>query len=179
MGTSVTSEIGACHEVSVRSINRVMELKLKPMEIRSMYDHALEEYPCECIGVITGIPDDGSAREVSRLTNRQNDFHAKDPSQFDRDARTGYFVDPKEVLNLVRETEKKGEKILAFYHSHPDHDAYFSKEDFAGAVMWGEPVYPGAVYIVISVWDGAVKEAVQFSWDGKDFSPCGKLPVES
>jgi proteasome lid subunit RPN8/RPN11 len=156
-----------------------MELKLKTAELRSMYEHALEEYPSECIGVVTGLPDDAAAREVSRLTNSQNDFHAKDPGNFRRDARTGYFVDPKEVLNLARETEKRGDKILAFYHSHPDHDAYFSKEDFAGAVMWGEPVYPGAVYIVISVSDGVVKEAVQFSWDGKGYSACGKLPVES
>jgi len=155
-----------------------MELKLNSNEIRSMYDHALEEYPSECIGVITGLPDN-SAKEVSRLTNSQNDLHAQDPAHFGRDARTGYFVDPKEVFNLIRDTEKRGEKILAFYHSHPDHDAYFSKEDFAGAVMWGEPVYPGAVYIVISVLDGAVKEAVLFSWDGKEYSPSGKLPVES
>jgi len=148
-------------------------------EIREMTAHAAEEYPGECIGVITGSPEKGGARTMKRLTNRQNEMHREDPKLFNRDARTGYFVDPKEVFELQREMEKKGEKILAFYHSHPDHDAYFSKEDHAGAVMWGEPVYPGTVYVVISIMKETVKDIVVFSWNGEGYIPSSKLSVES
>ena len=148
-------------------------------EIREMTAHAVAEYPRECIGVITGLEGGASGNSIKRLTNKQNQMHEEDPKRFNRDARTGYFVDPKEVFELQRETEKRGEKILAFYHSHPDHDAYFSQEDHAGAVMWDEPVYPGTVYVVISVIKGAVKEAVVFSWDGKGYSPSSKLLLES
>ena len=81
-------------------------------------------------------------------------MHEDDPGRFSRDAKTGYFVDPKEVFKLVREVESQGLKILAFYHSHPDHECFFSREDHTAAVMWDEPVYPGVEYIVISVMGG-------------------------
>jgi proteasome lid subunit RPN8/RPN11 len=56
--------------------------------------------------------------------------------------------------------------LRAFYHSHPDHEAYFSAEDrkqaFGGL---DEPTYPHAYQIVLSVRDAAVAEAKAFAWD--------------
>lgn len=154
-----------------------MKLELNREELTSMLEHAEQEYPRECVGAIVGLPDDSSSHRLVRLTNKQDKLHKDDPEHFKRDARTGYFVDPKEVFDLVRDTEKEGLKILALYHSHPEHESYFSSEDHAAAVMFDEPVYPGAAYIVISVFDGKVKEAVIFSWDGKGYSPSEKLTI--
>lgn len=156
-----------------------MKFKLRSEEIRAMLNHAEKEYPRECVGVITGVVGDPARNEIKKLTNTQDLLHKTDPKHFRRDARTGYFADPKEVFQLVMKMEKEGRKILAFYHSHPDHKCYFSQDDLDAAVMWGEPVYPDAVYIVISIWGGEVKEAVIFSWDGKTYSPSETLPVES
>ena len=142
-----------------------------------MLDHARKEYPRECVGVIIGSGGDSTKNRLIRLSNVQDKLHEDDPGHFNRDAKTGYFVDPKEVFNLVRKVEKEGLKILAFYHSHPDHKCFFSQEDHNGAVMWDEPVYPGVEYIVISVMQGEVKDAVIFSWDGKTYNPSAKLPV--
>ena len=142
-----------------------------------MYEHGVETYPAECVGVVTGIPGEPETYEIQRLTNKQNEMHEKDPEHFGRDATTGYFVDPKEVFDLIRETEAKGRKLLVLYHSHPNHDAYFSDEDHNAAVMWDEPVFPGTDYLVVSVYDGKVKEASIFSWDGEKFPETVKLPI--
>lgn len=142
-----------------------------------MLDHARTEYPRECVGAIIGNGSDSSKNRLIRLSNVQDQMHENDPGRFNRDAKTGYFVDPKEVFNLVRKVESEGLKILAFYHSHPDHECFFSQEDHNAAVMWDEPVYPGAEYIVISVIGGKIKDALIFSWDGKTYSPSEKLPV--
>ena len=48
-------------------------------------------------------------------------------------------------------------RILAIYHSHPQHDAYFSAEDSKQATIWDEPSYPDAAQIVVSVFDGKVQ----------------------
>jgi len=155
-----------------------MAVKFSESEIRLMLAHAEDEYPKECVGAVTG-GGAGGKMEIIRLTNRQDKLHKSNPEKFARDGRTGYFVDPKEVFDLTRKVEEKGGKILAFYHSHPDHECYFSREDHDAATMWGEPVFPGADYIIISVVGGKAREAVIFSWDGKSFSPSAKLPVES
>jgi len=156
-----------------------MNFKLNKDAVTLLLNHAVEEYPQECVGAILSPKNKDSGVEIIRLTNEQNSLHDSDPKHFERDGTIGYFVDTKEVFSLVRRVEKEGRKILSLYHSHPNHGSYFSDEDHNGAVMWGEPVYPDVVYIVISVYDGKVKEAVIFSWDGSHYIPSGKLDIES
>jgi proteasome lid subunit RPN8/RPN11 len=61
-----------------------------------------------------------------------------------------------------------GSPLRAIYHSHPDHDAYFSATDSAAAALWGEPNYPGVVYLVYSVKRGRFAAAKAFDWsEGK------------
>lgn len=149
-----------------------------PEQIRLMVAHAESAYPRECIGVLTGLWEKPEGIALNKLTNKLDELFKQDPERYRRDARTGYFVDPKEVFALVTRTQKEGNKILAFYHSHPDHESYFSQEDLAAAVMWGEPVYPDAVYIVISVFGGKAKEAKVFAWDGGGYAPAATLRIE-
>ena len=54
--------------------------------------------------------------------------------------------------------------LAAFYHSHPDHAAYFSEEDVRQATPFGEPSYPDALQIVLSVVDREVLDAKAFAW---------------
>ncbi len=127
----------------------------------SLATHARETYPEECCGVVLG---GASGDEAHRLVNIQNRLHAGDPDTFPRDARTAYSLDPRELEAILEQGEGKGLVFKALYHSHPDHDAYFSAEDKACAMPFGEPTYPDAAQIVISVKNGAVGRVAVFEW---------------
>ena len=124
--------------------------------------HAQDTFPEECCGVIL---DRAGVVEVRRITNIQDAMHAKDPENYPRDAAIAYFMDPKELLAVIKEVDGGQAQLLAFYHSHPDHDAYFSAEDKARALFGDEPSYPDAVYLVISIYDRQIKIIRAYSWD--------------
>lgn len=130
--------------------------------------HAQEIFPDECCGAI--LVKHGQ-EEVRRITNIQNVMHEKDPQQFPRDATIAYFMDPKELLAVNRETDSGNAALKAFYHSHPNHDAYFSAEDKRQALFGDEPSYPDTVYLVVSVYDRQVRNIKAYQWDEatKDF----------
>ena len=128
--------------------------------------HALETYPEECCGVILG------GDEVHRLDNIQNRLHAADPETFPRDASIAYTMDPKELEAVLEQAGSRGRAFKALYHSHPDHDAYFSAEDKAFATPFGEPTYPDTAQIVISVMNGDVGRVAVYAWsaDVEDYA---------
>jgi [CysO sulfur-carrier protein]-S-L-cysteine hydrolase len=130
--------------------------------------HAQDTFPDECCGVILSR---GGVEEVRLITNLQNVMHAKDPEQFPRNATIAYFMDPKELLAVHKETDSGAVLLKAFYHSHPNHDAYFSAEDKRQAMFGDEPAYPDTSYVVISVYDRKVKVIHAYCWDDekKDF----------
>lgn len=108
--------------------------------------------------------------EVHRCRNTQNEQHRQDPVAFPRDARSAYFLDPEELFPLTRRVAAGQAAWVAFYHSHPDADAYFSAEDRQGAVPapWREPLYPGVIYLVLSVRDRMVRDIKGFRWSPAD-----------
>ncbi|MGH7833462.1 MAG: Mov34/MPN/PAD-1 family protein [Candidatus Binatia bacterium] len=130
--------------------------------------HAAEAFPEECCGVIVRH---GRRDEVRRLNNIQNLKHAQDPENNPRDAKIAYAMDPKELMAILEATERSGGELKAFYHSHPNHDAYFSEEDKAGATPLGEPTYADSAQIVISIYNRKVKQIRAYAWDEqeKDF----------
>jgi len=147
-----------------------MALQLRRETLEEIDRHAREAYPHECCGAVLDV----AGREaVRRITNIQDRLHAEDPVRHPRDARIAYFMDPKELYGVLREAEATGRPIRAFYHSHPEHGAYFSDEDKARALAWGEPACPGSLYLVVSVVSGAVKERLAVQWDAerRDFVP--------
>ena len=146
-----------------------MELQLQRETVAEIDRHALETYPNECCGAVLAGDSDQSVR---RITNIQDRLHREDPLKHPRDARIAYFMDPKELLAVLRESEAERKPIRAFYHSHPEHGAYFSEEDKARAMAWDEPAYPDACYLVVSVVGGAIRERLAVAWDAvrKDFA---------
>jgi len=139
----------------------------------AMRAHAEEAFPEECCGAVFATPD---GPVVRRLTNIQNALHAADPATHPRDARTAYQMDPRELFEVNRDADRPGWRLLVFYHSHPSHGAYFSPTDRARA-LWGdgadaEPSYPGVAYVVISVYDRAVRDLKAYAWDeaARDFA---------
>jgi [CysO sulfur-carrier protein]-S-L-cysteine hydrolase len=142
---------------------------LTAAEQEAIRAQAVEEYPFESCGVILARGDE---RRLLRCRNAQNELHARDPVRYPRDARTAYYIDPKDLLR-IGDLERQGFAVAVIYHSHVDAGAYFSDTDRRQAVVGGEPAYPGAVYVVTSVVGGAVEAAAAFRWDAarRDFLP--------
>ena len=131
---------------------------------------AEREFPNECCGFIIG---DAANEEVRPITNIQDRMHAKDPAGFPRDARTAFLMEPKEHLGVMNEIDHRKLTLKVVYHSHPDHDAYFSATDRAQACSFDPdfPDYPDTAYIVMSIRAGKFARAAAFVWDAanKDF----------
>ncbi|MEW6753505.1 MAG: M67 family metallopeptidase [Candidatus Latescibacterota bacterium] len=141
-----------------------MTLPLPDPVLEQVFGQAEAEYPSECCGVLTAAPD-GNDVEVYPCRNLQDRLHAEDPEQHPRDARIAYFIDPQDLYRVLTGAERRGRRVAGFYHSHIDCDAYFSEEDRQRAMAWGEPAYPEAVYVVVSVRQRRVQGYACFAWD--------------
>jgi proteasome lid subunit RPN8/RPN11 len=137
---------------------------LTPEELDRVRAQAEAEYPAECCGVLLArsapVPD----RALMPCRNIQDELHAQDPVRHPRNSRTAYFIDPKDLLAIGRR-ESQGYRVATIYHSHIDTGAYFSPTDRQNALVNGEPAYPDAVYVVVSVLEGRVADAAAFVWD--------------
>jgi proteasome lid subunit RPN8/RPN11 len=135
--------------------------------------HSKETFPEECCGLVLS---NGAREYVRRIENIQNKLHALDPMTYPRTAAIAYAMDPRELQSVLDDADRAGAKLKAFYHSHPDHEAYFSAEDKAFATPFGEPTFPSAAQIVVSIFHRTVKDIKAFAWsdDKKDFV---ELPI--
>ena len=142
---------------------------LTPEEYTRVRAQAEAEYPGECCGVVM---DRAGERLFLPCRNIQDELHAKDPERHPRDSRTAYYIDPKDLIAMGRR-EAEGFRVLTIYHSHIDAGAYFSPTDKHNALVNGEPAYPDAAYVVVSVREHSVVEAGAFRWDAaqRDFLP--------
>ena len=139
---------------------------LTPAERDGIRSQAVEEYPFESCGVILTR---GAERRLLGCRNAQNELHARDPQRYPRDARTAYYIDPKDLLR-IGDLEREGFAVAVIYHSHVDAGAYFSETDRRQALVGGEPAYPAAIYVVTSVMAGRVEAMAAFRWNGIDFA---------
>lgn len=133
-------------------------------------------YPEEICGIVIGRPGAPETYRVRQVANIANREPQEDPAGGPRDARTAYKMDPLGQLQVLREADREGWEAVLFYHSHPDTGAYFSRMDRDRALMThGEPLWPGATYVVVSVMGGRVSEVAAYGWDrvSCDFVPLG------
>lgn len=145
-----------------------MALRLRQSTLDEIDRHSLASYPEECCGALLAL---GREEWVRPIANIQNRLHREDPKEYPRDARKAYFMDPNQLFAVRRESEEKKRPIRVFYHSHPEHDAYFSAEDKARAMAWDEPAYPDAAYLVVSVYGHDIRDRRAYAWDAakRDF----------
>ncbi|MGO9611571.1 MAG: Mov34/MPN/PAD-1 family protein [Dissulfurispiraceae bacterium] len=137
-----------------------MRLTEKAVDVISR--HAIAEYPAECCGIVTGTAD---VQSVHQCKNKQDELHAKDPERQPRTSREAYAMDRKEAERIMRDAAIAGEKVIAFYHSHINCDAYFSQTDKDVQTVFGEPEFPDAVDVVVAVYAKRVKEIKGYLWD--------------
>jgi [CysO sulfur-carrier protein]-S-L-cysteine hydrolase len=110
--------------------------------IDEMVDHAREEAPNECCGMIGGV--DGSAARLYRSINAEA-------------SPLRYSIDAADQFRIMREMEQRGEELVAIYHSHTGSAAYPSQTDVNLAA------YPDAVYVIVSLQDSSNPEVKGFS----------------
>jgi proteasome lid subunit RPN8/RPN11 len=129
-------------------------LKLTKSDYDALRKHGEETYPHECCGVLLGTMDDDGARIVTstvRAGNTRND------SPHNR-----YNIDPKELVRIQREGRARGEDIIGFYHSHPDHPAQWSQTDLAEAHWFS------CSYMITAVEKGKAVLTNSFELTGSD-----------
>jgi len=127
-------------------------LKLSQSAYTSIRQHGEETYPHECCGILLGRFEDGGAKTVSRAA-RCGNTRADSP-------HNRYNIDPRDFIRLQREGRERGEDIVGFYHSHPDHPAQWSPTDLA------EAHYPGSSYVITSVEKGTATVTNSFELVG-------------
>lgn len=143
-----------------------MSISIPSEYLQKIREQAERDYPRETCGILIGPKSQKEKMSgIYSCRNVQDDYHAKDPASFPRDSRTAYFIDPRELLRIQKETREKGCEMRVIYHSHVDAGAYFSEEDQRIALSEGEPAYPGVSYLVISVKKGKAEETSLFSWN--------------
>lgn len=130
--------------------------------IDEIHNHARLEYPHECCGIVTM----GARKQrVHRCRNIQNRLHGEDPLRYPEDARIAYTIDRAEADRICANAKEKGEEVIAFYHSHIDGPAYFSRIDSEAQTVLGEPEFPNVVHLIVSVVRGEIRGMKCYKWD--------------
>jgi proteasome lid subunit RPN8/RPN11 len=130
-------------------------LKLSRLHYEAVRRHGEETYPYECCGVLLGQMD-GEIRAVTSVARCGN---TRTDSPENR-----YHIAPKELVRIQREGRERGEDIIGFYHSHPDHPAQWSSTDLAEAHWFG------CSYVITSVETGKAVLTNAFELMGSDES---------
>ena len=129
-------------------------LKLSHAHYAALRRHGEETYPHECCGVLLGQTNDDGSRVVTS-TARCGNTRTDSPEN-------RYHIDPRELIRIQREGRERGEDIVGFYHSHPDHPAHWSETDLA------EAHWIGCSYVITSVEKGKASMTNSFELAGSD-----------
>jgi len=128
-------------------------LKIGQTEFDAIRGHGEETYPHECCGVLLGQmrKDERVVTSIARCGNTRVDS-----------PQNRYHIDPRELVRIQRQGRERGEDIIGFYHSHPDHPARWSQTDLA------EAHWLGCSYIITSVEKGKATVTNSFELTGND-----------
>jgi proteasome lid subunit RPN8/RPN11 len=112
--------------------------------LHEVHGHASDGYPNEICGALISTGDPELVTQVRRMRNIVVDR-----------ARDRYKLDDREQLNLMKECDAAGWRIVGFYHSHPDHPAWASETD-------AKDSWAGWVYLIVSCVKGNVVDGNAF-----------------
>lgn len=129
-------------------------LKISRDSYTAIRQHSEQIYPHECCGVLLGRFEDDGSKSVTRSARCGN---TREDSPHNR-----YNIDPKELIRIQREGRERGDDIVGFYHSHPDHPAQWSQTDLADA-HW-----LGCSYVITSVEKGKAAATCSYELAGGD-----------
>lgn len=93
-------------------------MQIAPEVVAAILEHAREEAPRECCGLLIG-----RGRDVVRAVRARN----LDPSL------NRYLIDPADHFEAIRTARSSGLKVIGGYHSHPAGEPIPSASDIAEA----------------------------------------------
>jgi proteasome lid subunit RPN8/RPN11 len=99
-------------------------------QIDSIIDHAKEEYPYECCGIIAGR--DSRVESVIRINNELS-------------SSVEYSMNDAELKSVLDELDAAGLDFIGVYHSHPTSGAYPSGIDIKRSI------FPEVDYLIVSL----------------------------
>jgi proteasome lid subunit RPN8/RPN11 len=112
--------------------------------LEQIIDHAREETPNECCGVVAVAQTSAGAPARAMEVRRARNLHAS-PKRFE--------IDGKDVLRAINEFDDAGWEIGAIYHSHTHTAPYPSQTDINFAAKW-----PGVEWIIVGLADPSAPE---------------------
>jgi proteasome lid subunit RPN8/RPN11 len=141
-------------------------LKISQPVYDALRNHGEAAYPYECCGVLLGRFESDGLKTATRAEPCGN---TRDDSPHNR-----YNIDPKELIRIQRDGRGRGEEIVGFYHSHPDHPAQWSQTDLA------EAHWIGCSYVITGVEKGKAAVTNSFELAGTDEADkkFGDEPIE-
>ena len=103
---------------------------LAPAALDDMLQHARDEAPNECCGLLVGRR--GVLERALRARNLQS-------------SPTRYLIDPEDYFAAIRAARSEGRRVIGAYHSHPASAPAPSPSDIAEAT--GGPDF---LYVIVS-----------------------------
>jgi [CysO sulfur-carrier protein]-S-L-cysteine hydrolase len=113
--------------------------------LAEMIAHVRSWYPMEGCGLLATRDD-----HVTRVFPGTNIARSE----------TFYEMDPREVLNAMREIDERGERLGAIFHSHPTTEAWPSPTD-------KDLIFDPDVYMIIISLTGDEPDVRAFRYDGE------------
>ena len=109
-------------------------------------------YPQECCGILLGRMADGD-RTVTLALPCDN---------VQENPETRYRIRPEQVFAASKLARSRGEDIVGFYHSHPDHPPHYSETDLL------EGYWFDCSYVITSVQRGHATMTESFVLQGSE-----------
>lgn len=110
-------------------------LLLTKNQLDELFNIVERAYPEEGCGALLGHRDGDRSvvEEVVSLDNSSGD-----------DKTVRYEIDSRDLFGLLKRERETDQKILGFFHSHPNHPAMPSQTDIQNS-------WPGYCYVIVSV----------------------------
>ncbi|MBZ5532751.1 MAG: M67 family metallopeptidase [Acidobacteriia bacterium] len=128
-------------------------LKISKADYDLIRWEAERSYPNECCGILLGNFLEGH-RLVTMTVTCEN---ARSDSPANR-----YSIKPQQVINAQKLAKSRGEDIIGFYHSHPDHPPHPSPTDLEEAYWFN------CSYVITSVERGSSRATQSFELLGQE-----------
>ncbi len=123
------------------------QLRLTSAVYQAIRAHGEQTYPNECCGALLGrsTPLGWQVEASVQAGNTRTDS-----------AHNRYQIAPLELVQIEREARRRGLDIAGFYHSHPDHPAWWSLTDLS------EAHWLGCSYVITAVAQGVAAQTNSF-----------------
>jgi proteasome lid subunit RPN8/RPN11 len=119
-----------------------MHLNISSSADHTMRNHALKDFPNECVGFLYGhdelVSDDQTIRKIESAVPISNSKEG--------DQRRRFEISPLDYMKAEHYALENNLTLLGVYHSHPLHPAIPSEHDLKQAL-------PFFSYIIVSVQD--------------------------